>query len=373
MKTEPLRPIAVLKGRGIASNVEHRLQKTTHEAVDDGWAADDEPAPAIQTQVTEIQAKSIVSSNKSPDIPFSLSINPYLGCEHGCAYCYARPTHAYLELSPGLDFETRLFAKTNAAGLLRTFLSRPGYVAEPIAVGVNTDAYQPIERELKITRQILELLCETRHPVSLITKSSLIERDIDLLKAMAERRLCNVVITITTLDADMACKLEPRATTPLRRLRTVKALADAGIPVGVNIAPVIPFITEPDIERILKAAHEAGAVSAGYIVLRLPNEVSPIFQEWLEAHYPDRARRVMNRIQEMRAGRENDPGFHSRMTGSGVWAQLIRQRFDIAANRLGLTTRARDLAALDCTLFEKPERERPAPATPQFNPQLNLF
>ena len=331
------------KGRGAVSNVPGRFERDQRDAFDDGWAvpadsqADGDEAlpPKLVTRVSIEQAKSILTRNASPDIPFDVSLNPYRGCEHGCIYCFARPTHAYLDLSPGLDFETKLFAKANAADRLREELSKPSYRCETIALGVNTDAYQPIEREQRITRGVLELLRETDHPVALITKSSLIERDIDLLAPMAAQRLAVAAVTITTLDADLARTLEPRAATPSRRLRTIRELTDAGIPVGVSVAPVIPFITEPDLERILEAAHEAGAVYANYIVLRLPWEVRPLFQEWLQAHFPDRAERVMNRVREMRGGKDYDADFASRMRGTGIWAELIRQRFYKAADRLG--------------------------------------
>ncbi|WP_439684743.1 Radical SAM domain protein [Cupriavidus oxalaticus] len=354
----PRLPVA-RKGRGAVSNLQGRFERDQREAFDDGWwtPATDEPSaaasqgppadasnaapapeaplPPLRTQVRIERARSILTRNASPDIPFDVSLNPYRGCEHGCIYCFARPTHAYLDLSPGLDFETRLFAKANAAEKLREALARPSYRCETIALGVNTDAYQPIEREQRITRGILEVLSEHDHPVALITKSSLIERDIDLLAPMAAKRLAVAAVTITTLDADIARTLEPRAATPSRRLRTIRTLTDAGIPVGVSIAPVIPFITEPDLERVLEAAREAGAVYANYIVLRLPWEVRPLFEEWLLAHFPDRAERVMNRIRDMREGKAYDASFATRMRGTGVWADLLRQRFYKAADRLG--------------------------------------
>lgn len=353
------------KGRGAVSNLQGRFERDQREAFDDGWVAPEEPSaddgaaaetalpPRLVTQVTREQARSILSRNSSPDIPFDTSLNPYRGCEHGCIYCFARPTHAYLDLSPGLDFETKLYAKANAAERLRDELSRPSYRCETIALGVNTDAYQPIEREQRITRGILEVLHDTDHPVALITKSSLIERDIDLLAPMAAQRLAVAAVTITTLDADLARTLEPRAATPSRRLRTIRELTDAGIPVGVSVAPVIPFITEPDLERILEAAHEAGAVYANYIVLRLPWEVRPLFQEWLQAHFPDRAERVMNRVREMRGGKDYDADFASRMRGTGIWADLIRQRFYKAADRLGFRYNRFEL---DSSRFRAPPR-----------------
>lgn len=272
----------------------------------------------------------------------------------GCIYCFARPSHSYLGLSPGLDFESRLFAKTNAPELLLREFARPAYVPETITVGINTDAYQPCERELKITRQLLQIFHDCQHPVALITKSSLIERDIDLLAPMAARGQAIAAVTITTLDPKMARTLEPRAATPTRRLRVIRTLAEAGIPVSVSIAPVIPFVTEPDLERVLEAAIEAGASSAGYIVLRLPWEVSPLFRQWLQAHFPDRAQRVMNRIQDMRGGKDYDASFATRMHGTGVWADLLRQRFDNACRRLGVPHRNREYARLDTSQFRRP-------------------
>jgi DNA repair photolyase len=359
------------KGRGAVSNLQGRYELQAREQFDDGWINDDRdefefneskdkgdacenPQPVWKTRVTTEQAKSILTRNASSDIPFSVSLNPYRGCEHGCIYCFARPTHSYLGLSPGLDFESRIFAKVNASELLRQELAKPSYVAQPIALGVNTDAYQPCEREFRLTRSVLEVLHECEHPVGLITKSSLIERDIDLLSAMAAKRLAAVAITITTLDPVIARTLEPRAAAPMRRLRTIRALTDAGIPVSVSIAPVIPFITEPDLERVLAAVAEAGAISAHYIVLRLPWEVSPLFQQWLQAHFPDRAQRVMNHVREMRGGKDYDASFGTRMRGEGIWADLIRQRFEKASNRLGLSGHLHRFQALDTSRFRRP-------------------
>lgn len=362
------------KGRGAVSNLQGRFERDQREAFDDGWLTSEaeplqagegcrhvdgpaQPAGAssskLITQVTIEQARSILTRNASPDIPFDVSLNPYRGCEHGCIYCFARPTHAYLDLSPGLDFESKLYAKANAAQRLREEISRPSYQCQTIALGVNTDAYQPIERTQRITRSVLEVLHETDHPVALITKSSLIERDVDLLAPMAARRLAVAAVTITTLDADIARTLEPRAATPARRLRTIRELTDAGVPVGVSVAPLIPFITEPDLERILEAAREAGAVYANYIVLRLPWEVRPLFQEWLQAHFPDRAERVMNRVREMRGGKDYDADFASRMRGRGIWADLIRQRFYKTADRLGFRYNRFEL---DTSQFRPPPR-----------------
>jgi len=347
------------KGRGAVTNLQGRYELQGRERFDDGWAQDEDEhdIPPRKTTVIHEQAKSILTRNASPDIPFSVSLNPYRGCEHGCIYCFARPTHSYLGLSPGLDFESRIYAKINAPELLRQELARRSYVPESIALGVNTDAYQPCERELNITRRVLEILHDCGHPVGLITKSSLIERDIDLLSAMASKRQAAVAVTITTLDPKIARTLEPRAAAPARRLRTIRALTDAGIPVSVSIAPVIPFVTEPDLERILAAVAEAGAISASYIVLRLPWEVSPLFQEWLQAHFPDRAQRVMNRIRDMRGGKEYQAEFGKRMRGEGVWADLIRQRFEKAVARVGIGQRMSRFSALDASGFTPP----PAP------------
>jgi len=323
-------------------------------------------------------AKSIISRNKSPDLPFSLSLNPYRGCEHGCVYCFARPSHSYLGMSPGLDFESRLIAKVNAPELLLRELAKPTYEPDTITVGINTDAYQPIERELRITRRVLQIMHDCQHPVALITKSSLIERDIDLLAPMAARRLAIAAVTITTLDPLIARTLEPRAASPARRLRTIRTLAEAGIPVSVSIAPVIPFITEPDLERVMAAAIEAGAGQAGYIVLRLPWEVSPLFRQWLQAHFPDRAQRVMNRIQEMRGGKDYDADFATRMRGTGVWASLLQQRFEKAAQKLGIVHRSRAFSTLDASQFVRPilpvsAKEKAFAKSGETDGQMDLF
>ncbi len=352
----PPKPLAPRKGRGAVSNVQGRYEVNGREQFDDGWVHDDEEegTAASKTHVTDEYAKSILSRNASPDIPFNVSLNPYRGCEHGCIYCFARPTHSYLGLSPGLDFETRLFAKVNAPELLRRELAKPGYAPESIALGVNTDAYQPCERQFGITRRVLEVLNECEHPVGLITKSSLIERDIDIIGAMAARRQACASITITTLDPEISRTLEPRAAAPARRLRTIRRLTDAGIPVSVSVAPIIPFVTEPELEKVLEAAHDAGAVGAHYVVLRLPWEVNPLFQEWLEAHFPERAQRVMNRVREMRGGKDYDSDFASRMHGEGVWADLIRQRFTKTVDRLGIGSMSNRFDKLDFSRFRKP-------------------
>jgi DNA repair photolyase len=349
---------SALKGRGTTWALEHRFSSTRGEAFDDGWGtldqqAQEEHAPP-GTQIIDEQARSILTPNDSPDIGFELSINPYRGCEHGCIYCYARPTHSYLNLSPGLDFETRIVAKVNAAERLREALAARDYTPRSLNIGSATDAYQPAERRLRITRGVIEVLAEARHPFSLVTKSSGVERDLDLIAPMAAQRQAAVYVSITTLDAGLARALEPRAASPARRLRTVQALAQAGVPVGVSVSPVIPFLNEPELERILEAARDAGATSAFSIVLRLPWEVNPLFQHWLQQHVPDRAARIMARLREMRGGRDNDARFGTRMTGEGVWAQLLRQRFHKACARLGLN---RAKAALDASAFRPPARQ----------------
>lgn len=348
-------PLHAQKGRGAITNIIGRYETQVTEVIDDGWSHEDDPNHKLvgATQVTHEFAKTILSRNQSPDLPFSVSLNPYRGCEHGCIYCFARPTHSYLGLSPGLDFETRLFAKINAAELLRQELSAPSYVPSSIALGVNTDAYQPCERKFKLTRQVLEVLHECKHPVGLITKSALIERDIDLLSAMAAEQLAVAAITITTLDHTISRTLEPRAASPTRRLETIRRLADAGIPVSVSVAPIIPFVTDQDLENILTAAFEAGATCAGYTILRLPWEVNPLFKQWLEVHFPDRAERVMNRIRDMRGGKDYDATFGSRMRGEGLWADMIRQRFEKTLKRLN-GGRSSRYSWLDTNKFRRP-------------------
>lgn len=365
-------PPQAIKGRGAISNIAGRFETQLIETVDDGWTPyteDTDINPALKTRVTPELAKTILSRNQSPDLPFSVSLNAYRGCEHGCIYCFARPTHAYLGLSPGLDFETRLYAKTNAAELLRRELAHNHYQPNPIALGVNTDAYQPAERELRITRQCLEVLYECQHPVGIITKSALIERDMDLLKPMAEKNLVAAAVTITTLDHSISRTLEPRAASPTRRLQTIEKLAQAGIPVLVSVAPVIPFVTEQELEKVLQAAAAAGATAAGYTVLRLPWEVNPLFQQWLQTHFPDRSQRVMNRIRDMRGGKDYDANFATRMRGEGLWADMIRQRFAKALKRYGLNKSGRFLQ-LDCSQFRKPLS---IPATKKTNGQIDIF
>lgn len=342
--------ILAIKGRGAISNVEGRFESCTHERVDDGWDSLDEP-PVIPTMVTVDTSKSALNYVDSPDIGFDRSINAYRGCEHGCIYCFARPTHSYLGLSPGLDFETRLFAKPNAAQLLEQELRQRNYRCQPIALGTNTDPYQPIERQWRITRQILEVLAAFKHPVTILTKSALVERDIDLLAPMAADHLVQVNLSVTTLDAQLARRLEPRATAPLRRIEAIRKLNAAGIPTGVMVAPLIPLLTDIHMEAILKACVDAGARSAGYVLLRLPLEVKDLFKEWLAIHEPLKASHVMSLVRGARDGRENDPEFCSRMRGTGAFADLIAQRFARACRQWSLNQTE---SSLDTTQFRPP-------------------
>ena len=346
---------APVKGRGTTWAIEHRFSALSGEAFDDGWGtleqqAAEETLPP-QTQIVEERVKSIVASNDSPDVHFDFSINPYRGCEHGCVYCFARPTHSYLGLSPGLDFETRIVAKVNAAERLRATFAARAYEPKLLNIGAATDAYQPVERRLRITRSVIEVLAQCRHPFSLVTKSSGVERDLDLIAPMAVDRLAAVYVSVTSLDSSLARILEPRAAAPHRRLRTIEALAKAGVPVGVSVSPIIPFVNEPEIERILEAAAAAGARAAFGIVIRLPWEVNPLFQHWLEQHFPQRAARVMARIREMRGGRDYDATFGTRMRGEGVWAELIAQRLRQAKARFGLDGQRIEL---DLSRFRRP-------------------
>ena len=347
-------PLHALKGRGSATRLAHRFEKDAREPFDDGWAqeASDPDAPA--THWVWEDCKSAITRNRSPDIGFDLSINPYRGCEHGCSYCYARPSHSYLGLSPGLDFETRLLAKRGLKDRLIHELASPRYRPGLIALGTVTDAYQPLERELRLTRDVLEVLHDCQHPVALVTKGSGVERDIDLLAGLAAQRLTAVYVTVTTLDADLARRMEPRAAAPWRRLRTIRKLADAGIAVGVSVSPQIPFLND-DMEQVLEAAHDAGARSAFYGVLRLPWELAPLWRQWLQLHYPDRADRVMARIQDLGGGKDYDASFATRRSGQGLWAQLIAQRFAKACQRLGLN---RERHAWSVAAFKPPSRSR---------------
>jgi DNA repair photolyase len=339
------------KGRGAISNRSGRFEPTVRERVDDGWPLPVEEDTRPDTRVMIDTSRTVIARNRSPDVGFDRSINPYRGCEHGCIYCFARPTHAFLGLSPGLDFETRILVKPEAAKLLEQELAKPGYRPGVIAMGTNTDPYQPLERRMKITRSILEVLAACRHPVAIVTKSALIGRDIDLLAAMAGQGLAAATVSVTTLDAKLARTMEPRAASPARRLHTIRILAEAGIPTGVLAAPMIPALNDMELERILEAAADAGADSAGYVLLRLPLEIKDLFQEWLEAHAPGRAKHVMNLIRSMRDGRLYQAEFGRRMTGSGTYADLLAKRFRLAARRHGLERRDRQF---NTRLFRPP-------------------
>ncbi|MGH6887810.1 MAG: PA0069 family radical SAM protein [Rhizomicrobium sp.] len=342
-----------LRGRGALSNASGRYERERRILVDDGWTHEDEQPPALKTEVLRDSSRTIITRNQSPDVSFEQSINPYKGCEHGCIYCFARPTHAYLGLSPGADFESRIFAKPNAADLLRRELASPGYVPKTVAMGTNTDPYQPIERQLKITRGILEVLREFRHPVGIVTKSPLILRDLDILAPMAEQGLARAALSITTLDRRLARAMEPRAGTPPRRLDAIRTLNREGIPAGVMFAPVIPALNDDELESVLSAAADAGAQSAGYVLLRLPLEIKDMFREWLEEREPGRAKHVMSLVRQMRGGKDYDSQWHTRMKGTGPYAEMIAKRFRMAVKRFGLN-RVRMPLALD--KFRRPPR-----------------
>ena len=344
----------VRTGRGAACNPPGRFETTRSQATDDGWGILDEPVSSLSTTVQAEVARSIITRNKSPDVPFDQSINPYRGCEHGCVYCYARPSHAVMNLSPGLDFESRLFYKPNAAELLEKELGAKNYKCSPIALGANTDPYQPIERTYNVTRSILQTLSKHDHPATIVTKgAALILRDLDLLADMARRNLITVHVSVTTLDAKLKRTLEPRAASPAARLAVISRLADAGVPVGVLVAPVIPVLTDHELERILDAAAEAGARSARYILLRLPYEVKTLFRQWLTDHEPLKAAHVMSRINALRGGRDNDPRFGTRYRGEGEFAALLARRFELAVRKCGFdddapTARHDEVQAADC-------------------------
>lgn len=349
-------PLHAIKGRGAASQLAHRFTTDPREAFDDGWGsleapAEGEEAAPLRTELRWEQARSALSRHQSPDLPFHMGLNPYRGCEHGCIYCYARPSHCYLGHSAGLDFETKLYAKPNAAALLEREFKKPSYRPHTIALGGNTDPYQPIERERRITRSILEVMAQTNHPVGIITKSALVARDIDLLAPMAEKNLARVAVSITTLDRRVARAMEPRAATPSKRLETVKKLADAGIPVTVMVAPIIPGLTDHEIEPILEAAREAGACNAGYVLLRLPLEIKDLFREWLAEEFPNRADRVISLLRSMHGGRDYTPDFGVRQVGRGPYATQIALRFRLAKKRLGL---GEERVALRTDLFLRP-------------------
>ncbi|WP_122519392.1 PA0069 family radical SAM protein [Pannonibacter phragmitetus] len=339
------------RGRGVALNMPGRFERQQREGFDDGWETPDD-LPPLKTTVQEEKARTIITRNSSPDISFDRSINPYRGCEHGCIYCFARPSHAFMGLSPGLDFETRLFAKPNSAELLERELARPGYQVRTIAIGTNTDPYQPIERRYKLMREILTVLETYNHPVAIVTKSALVLRDADILSRMAEKGLAKVALSITSLDKDLVRTLEPRASAPHRRLGALKGLSEAGIPASVMMAPVIPALTDSEIEALLEAAAEHGATEAGYILLRLPLEVSELFRDWLLRNRPDRYRHVMNILRSMRGGKDYDAEWGQRMRGLGPYAQQIGQRFSLACKRLGLNQRRKKL---NTELFTPPQ------------------
>jgi DNA repair photolyase len=338
------------RGRGARSNSSSRYESRMRALFDDGWESLGE-LPPLKTSVFEESPKSIISRNKSPDISFEQSINPYRGCEHGCIYCYARPAHAYMGLSPGLDFESKLFVKPNAAALLREELTAPNYVPKTIMLGANTDPYQPLERTYRITRQVLEVLSEFNHPVGITTKSALVTRDLDILAPMAERGLVKVAISVTSLDGRLARAMEPRASAPAKRLEALRVLASAGVPAVAMLAPIVPAVNDMEIEKILKAVSLCGVKEAGYIMMRLPLEVKDLFREWLDDNFPDRAAKVMSLVREVRGGRDNDPNFGTRMTGTGVYAWTTGRRFQLAAEKLGLN---KDRVKLRTDLFKRP-------------------
>ena len=365
-------PPRKLKSRGAITNREGRFERLHGERIDDGWSniADlTEELPRLDTQVQVDTSRTVIARNQSPDIGFDRSINPYRGCEHGCIYCFARPTHAWLGLSPGLDFETKLFAKPDAAEILRRELAAPGYRPRTIAMGTNTDPYQPVERRLQITRQILQVLADHDHPVSIVTKSQMVSRDIDILAPMAAKGLASVAVSVTTLDKDLARSMEPRAAPPERRLATITELARADIPVGVMVAPIIPALTDHELEAIVIRARQAGASRAGYILLRLPGELKELFREWLAEHVPDRERRVLNRMRELRGGELYRSEFGSRMRGSGRHAELLATRFELACrqNGLNIDKNSVDSRRLDDGQFHVPGKPQPE------NQQLQLF
>lgn len=350
MVNDTLRPSFQTPGRAAGSNPDVRFDRLSTVAVDDGWGNDDD-LPVLRTEVRDEIARSVITRNTSPDLSFDRSINPYRGCEHGCIYCFARPSHAFLGLSAGLDFETKLIARPNAAEQLRKELSNPRYVPKIIAIGTNTDPYQPIEKAREIMRNILVVLQEFNHPVGIVTKGTLIERDADLLAPMARKGLVRVGISITTLDPKTSRAMEPRVPAPAARLRTIRRLTEAGVPVRVMVSPIVPALTDHELEAILEAAADAGAVAASSIVLRLPREVAALFRDWVQVHYPDRAERIMARVRELHGGKDYDPDFGTRMTGQGKWAALMQQRVKLATRRLGLD---RSLPALRTDLFAKP-------------------
>src|SRR5450432_995700 len=344
------------KGRGVSSNVPGRFDSLTLEQTDDGWYQD-EVVENLNETVLPDSARSVITTNNSPDVGFDQSINPYRGCSHGCVYCFARPTHAYLGLSPGLDFETKLFYKADAVNILEAELAKPKYVCKTIALGINTDGYQPLEKRLQVTRGILAVLTRCRHPVTIVTKSALIIRDLDLLTDLAKDKLVSVMVSVTSLSNDIKRTLEPRTASPQARLRVIQQLTEAGVPVGVLVAPVIPAITDHEMEDILAAAKEAGAYHAGYVLLRLPHEVKTLFRDWLAEHYPDRAKHVMSLINQTRGGKDYDAEFGRRMSGTGPYAELLRMRFELARRRCGFDD-AHDRHQLTTEFFRPPAADQ---------------
>ncbi|MBV9758876.1 MAG: PA0069 family radical SAM protein [Alphaproteobacteria bacterium] len=361
-------PSLARKGRGATTNPPVRFDRESASPFDDGWntlADQFAELPPLPTTLTRDASRSVISWNASPDLPFDRAVNPYRGCEHGCIYCFARPSHAYLGYSPGLDFETKLLFKPNVAELLERELRKPGYVVRPMALGTNTDPYQPVERTLQLTRAVLGVLDRFNHPAAIVTKSAGVLRDLDLLVGMAARRLVRVHVSLTTLDAGLARRMEPRAAAPERRLQAIAALARAGVPVGVMAAPMIPGLNDVELEKILEAAARAGASHAGCILLRLPHELKQMFEDWLAHHYPERAKHVLNLIRETRAGKLNDPNWHSRFSGSGPYAELLFRRFERASRQFGFD---RERAELDCGRFAAPPEPRAAATA-----QMSLF
>ncbi|MCO1334061.1 PA0069 family radical SAM protein [Microbulbifer sp. OS29] len=358
---EPAKVPLLHKGRGATSNISGRFEGLSFTRESDGWQTEPDIPERLTTSAIEEKSKTITATNQSPDIPFSQSINPYRGCEHGCVYCYARPAHAYMDLSPGLDFETKIFFKPNAAALLEQALRKKNYHCSPIALGTNTDPYQPLEREKRITQTLLQVMQEFRQPVTIVTKSQLVLRDLPLLTEMAQDNLAQIAISVTTLDNTLKRKLEPRTAGPSARLRTIEQLSSAGIPTAVLAAPMIPALNDSELESILTASRESGAERAAYILLRLPHEVAPLFREWLEVHYPEKAKHVMSLVQQSRGGKDYQSDFSHRRTGTGVFAQLLQQRFKVAVKRLGLDHRR---LSLDCSQFMPP---------PLPNEQQDLF
>ncbi len=360
------------RGRAASLNPSGRFEAFSRHSFDDGWNSF-EDLPPFKTEVQAESARTVITRNQSPDLSFDRSVNPYRGCEHGCAYCYARPTHANMGLSPGLDFEAKLFAKPDAARLLEKELAKPGYEPRTIAMGTNTDPYQPIEKQWRVTRGLLEVLDACSHPVGIVTKGSLVTRDIDILARMAERGLVKVAISLTTLDRTLSRAMEPRAAAPERRLEMMRSLSDAGVPVSVLTAPVIPGLNDGEVERLLESAHAAGAREAGYVLLRLPLEVAPLFQDWLMRHYPDRFRHVMSLIRSMRGGRDYDPDWATRMKGTGPYAWQIGRRFEMAAKRLGLNTERKPLRTDLFTPPSMPGAKKTAAKPTASGDQLQLF